>query len=312
MITYNAIEYKRKNRRLSIPSYIIMFEFIVFIIIVSIIRNAVVNDKQKSNRGKNPYSGGYSANQRARMQEQRRRQQELLNNLRQIQRPGSVNTNPYSNPYRQQNGSSYSRQNPYAGYNRNLTNYGSPVMPQTTPTNTVNSYGLPSAQRKRKKIVQKFSDKHGLNLTAQDIEQIVSASYMNTNWAREICFMNRKYETVYEWFGTGSQWLKAYLYAFPLQQVSTDFNMQEQIVYAAFDEVFNDILSKPGITVPEAIWEINTKYFTQFDESTFMIAYRFMEAKGKKYALNIGNVIHDTSDIDDLLSKYEQTGTPMR
>ena len=58
-----------------------MFEFIVFIIIVSIIRNAVANDKQKSNRGKNPYSGGYSANQRARMEEQRRRQQELLNSV---------------------------------------------------------------------------------------------------------------------------------------------------------------------------------------------------------------------------------------
>lgn len=294
------------------PSSIIMFfEIIFFLIIISVIKNAVTDEKRKSNRGKNPYSGGYSANQRARMQDQMRRQQELLNNLRQIQRPGS-SANPYSNPYRQQSGSSYSRQNPYAGTNRNMTNYGSPVMPQTTPTNTVNSYGLPSAQRKRKKIVQKFSDKHGLNLTSQDIDQIVSASYMNTNWAREICFMNRKYETVYEWFGTGSQWLKAYLYAFPLQQISTDFSMQEQIVYSAFDEVFNDILSRPGITVPEAIWEINNKYFTQFDESTFMIAYRFMEAKGKKYALNIGTVVKDSSDIDDLLSKYEQTGTPMR
>lgn len=285
-----------------------MFPFpIIFLIIVFAIMRNQANERKKINRGRNPYSGGYSAQQRQRMQEQMRRQQELLNNLRQIQTPG--NQNPYSNQYRQQGG--FARQNPYAGYGR-MTNYGAPIMPQTTPTNTVNSYGLPSAARKRKKIVKKFSDNFGLNLSSDDIDQIVSASYMNTNWAREICFMNRKYETVYEWFGTGLQWLKAYLYAFPLQQISTDFNMQEQIVYAAYDQVFSDILSRPGITVPEAIWEINAKYFTQFDESTFMIAYRFMEAKGKKYALNIGTVVKESSDIDDLLSKYEQTGTPMR
>ncbi|MBQ6105632.1 MAG: hypothetical protein IJL03_06770 [Lachnospiraceae bacterium] len=278
---------------------------ILFIIIAISSRN---DPNSRRNRSRNPYSnGGYSAQQRRRMQQQQMMQQQMLNNLRQIQRQNTGNVNPYANPYR-------NLQNPYTTYgNRNMTNYGNPVMPQTVvPTNTINSYGLPSAPRKRRKIVKKFSDQYGLNLTANDIEQIVSASYMNTNWAREICFMNRKYETIYEWFGTGLQWLKAYLFAFPIQQISSDFSMQEQIVFAAFDQVFSDILSRPGITVAEAIWEINAKYFTQFDESTFMIAYRFMEAKGKKYNLNVGQLVKESGDIDDLLSKYEQTGTPAR
>ena len=239
------------------------------------------------------------------MNEQQKRQQQLLKNLTQIQQ------NPYANPYRRTPGQSV-QQNPYGSYGR-MTNYGSPVMPPTYQQNTVNSFGLPSAERKRRKIVKKFSDRFGLNLSTNDIEQIVKASYMSTNWSREICYMNQKYETIYEWFATSNPWLKAYLFAFPLQQISSDFNMQEQIVYSAYDQIFSDVLTKPGITVPEAIWTINQKYFTQFDEPTFMMAYRFMEQKGKKYNLNLGSAfVKGTSDIDDLLSKYEQTGTPMR
>lgn len=232
-----------------------------------------------------------------------------------------------SNPYR--NSNPYTGFNPYSqnrnttsAYNANntrLSNYGSPVMPQQSPASfdkiPVNSFGLPSSQKKRSKIVSKFSERFNLCLTDSDVRSIVDASYMSTEWSREICYMNQNYENVYTWISTGNAWLKAYLVAFPRQQISSDFLMQEQIVYSTYDQIFSDVLCRPNISVSEAIQEINRKYFLQFDDVTFMIAYRFMEQKGKRYPLNLNaDIVVNTSAVDDLLSKYEQTqnnGMPM-
>ena len=282
---------------------------VLFIIILLIIiynaNNTTANQRKRSTRNSNYYAPNMTQRQR---QEMFRRQQEQM--LQRLTGSGNPYQNPY-NPYLRNNNTSARNTNPYTTSGR-MTNYGSPTMPNTVgyQQTTVNSFGLPSQERKRKKIVKKFSDRYGLNLSDGDIAQIVKASYMSTAWSREICYMNQKYETVYSWFATSNPWLKAYMFAFPLQQISSDFAMQEQIVYTAFDQIFSDILSKPNITVAEAIWEINSKYYTQFDESTFMMAYRFMEQKGKRYKLNLGDVISGTSDIDELLSKYEHTQMP--
>ncbi|MBO4281539.1 MAG: hypothetical protein J5872_06865 [Lachnospiraceae bacterium] len=282
-----------------------VFLLILFIIIANSVNNEPNKRNQQNRRKTNYYAPNMTPRQR---QDMFRRQQEQF--LRQIAQQTRNNT--YANPYNPYTRNSSNQGNPYTGMNSRLTNYGTPTMPNTAGYQqmTINSYGLPNAAAKRKKIVKKFNNKYGLNLTDRDIDQIVSSSYMSTAWSREICYMNQKYETIYSWFATSNPWLKAYLFAFPMQQVSSDFAMQEQIAYNAFDQVFSDVLSKPDITVSEAIWEINNRYYTQFDESTFMIAYRFMEQKGKKYRLNLDNVIKGSSDIDDLLSKYEQTQMP--
>ena len=283
-----------------------MFEFIFFLILIGIISSS--NEASKKKRRMSQRRTNYYALNEQQRQVVLRRQQEHM--LRQM---GGQVKNPYQNPYNPYLRTTTSQQrNPYTNAGR-ITNYGSPTMPPNTgyQQTNVNSFGLPSSERKRKKIVKKFSDRYGLNLSDQDIAQMVGASYMSTAWSREICYMNQKYETIYSWFATSNPWLKAYMYAFPLQQISSDFALQEQIVYNTFDQVFSDVLSKPDITVPEAIWQINSKYYTQFDESSFMIAYRFMEQKGKRYRLNLNDVVKGVSDIDDLLSKYEQYPTQM-
>ena len=180
-----------------------------------------------------------------------------------------------------------------------------------------NSYGLPSAEKKRTKIVKKFSDKYNLFLTDREIKRIVDASYLSSGWAREICYMNQKYDTVYAWYASMNPWLKVYLYAFQQQNISSDFAMQERIVYDAFNTVFSDVCSDGDLTIDQAIRRINEKYLTNFDETTFMIAYRYMESKGKKYSFAFGQVLNTQEDIDELLSKYEGavtggTPTPMQ
>ena len=177
-----------------------------------------------------------------------------------------------------------------------------------------NSYGLPSAAKKRTKIVKKFSDKYDLFLTDREIKRIVDASYLSSGWAREICYMNQKYDTVYAWYASMNPWLKVYLYAFQQQEISSDFAMQERIVYDAFNTVFSDVCNEANLTIDQAIRKINEKYLTNFDETTFMIAYRYMESKGKKYSFAFNQVLNTQEDIDELLSKYEgvPSGTPMQ
>ena len=70
--------------------------------------------------------------------------------------------------------------------------------------------------------------------------------------------------------------------------------------------------SPTTLTIDQAIRKINEKYLTNFDETTFMIAYRYMESKGKKYSFAFNQVLNTREDIDELLQKYEnvQQGTP--
>lgn len=288
--------------------------FIFIIILIIIIYNSQNSTNSQNHRPTRNASYQQQMRNRAMQQQMRQNMNNLMNSAMQQQMQRNLEQAMKNNPYMRNNFSSTGYSNAQNPYNANMTNYGrntNPNTPYTTPGTAVNSYGLPTAPKKRTKIVRKFSEQYGLNLSDRDIKNIVDASYMSSAWSREICYMNQKYETIFSWFGTSNSWLKAYMFAFPMQQISTDFAMQEQIVYNAFDQIFSAVLTKPNITVPEAIWEINSKFYTQFDESTFMIAYRFMEQKGKKYPLNLGEVVQGYSDIDDLLSKYEQTGTPM-
>ncbi len=176
-------------------------------------------------------------------------------------------------------------------------------------TNAVNSFGLPSSHTKRLKIISRFNKRYDLSLTDGEMNRIVAATYLSTDWARELCYMNRSYDTIYSWFATTNSWLKVYLHAFQVQTISSDFAMQEQIAFQAFDQIFSDVCSNKNLPLDMVIRKINEKYFTNFDETTFMIAYRFVESKGKRYPLSFNSVINNQQDIDDLLKKYETTPT---
>ncbi len=224
-----------------------------------------------------------------------------------------MNLNATQNPYQSANGI-FTSATPQA---RTVQRQGNAYYTGYASTNTKSSasyspqsFGLPSSTRKRRRIVEKFNERYELSLSRVDIDRIVDASYLSTDWAREICYMNQKYETIYSWYATVNPWLKVYLYVFQVQNISSDFAMQERIAFDAFDQVFSDACADPNVPLDVVIQRINEKYFTNFDETTFMIAYRYMESKGKRYTISFNPVINGQADIDDLLKKYEQLNQP--
>lgn len=165
---------------------------------------------------------------------------------------------------------------------------------------------------KRTKIVSKFNKEYDLRLTNDQIKIIVDASYISPMWENEIRAMDKQYNTVYEWFamdkasfGTDTAWLRAYLYSFNVQEVSSDFDAQKEIVLNACNQIFAGMDFKKYSTRKDMLWELNNEYFTRFDEITFMIAYRFLEREGYQYDIGTNHVVKNEDETDRLKAKYE-------
>lgn len=170
---------------------------------------------------------------------------------------------------------------------------------------SVTSKILPKPIGKRKKIIKAFSEKYNLRLTDEQIKCIAEASYMSLAWKQEVEMMAQKYDAVHQWFNGNTAYLRAYLYAFPVQDVSSDFKQQFQICIYSFEEVFNYSDTMPELSVQERIERINSKFFTNFDDVTYMIAYRFLEKLGKKHQLETVELARNDSELDELLEKYK-------
>lgn len=158
---------------------------------------------------------------------------------------------------------------------------------------------------KRKKIVESFSDKYRLNLTEAEVDKIVNASYMSYGWEKEIIDMDREYVSVAAWYDSETNWLRAYFRVFPVQSVSTDFNMQKTIVFDSFCNIFESIIPEGYGSVDECINAINNRYMTAFDDMTFMIAYRFLQVNGRTFKLPKTIVVNSDADIDSLKKRYD-------
>lgn len=169
----------------------------------------------------------------------------------------------------------------------------------------VKSQILPRTVAKRTKIVQNFNRQFTLSLTETEIKRIVDASYLSEAWKREVEAMAAKYETVYEWFLGTTNWLRVYIYVFQIQNISSDFARQEQICMETFDEVMQYAESLHYATMDERINKVNDRFFTCFDETSFMIAYRFMQRKGKKYDLEKIDIVKNEDEIERMAQKYE-------
>lgn len=172
--------------------------------------------------------------------------------------------------------------------------------------NTTAKTTLPKAIQKRKKIVDVFNTKFHLYLTPEQVNSIVNSSYMSEIWRKELEAMDKKYESVYEWFQGYTKWLRVYLYAFHVQEVTSDIRQQENVCIYAFEEVFKYVDTLHGMTLAEKIAHVNDKFYASFDDISFMIAYRYLEEKGKKHDLSGADIIRDDEEIDNLLKKYEQ------
>lgn len=173
---------------------------------------------------------------------------------------------------------------------------------------------IPLAVPKRLKIVQKFNAKYQLNLTEQQIQTIVDSSYVSAEWEYLIHSMTKEYNTIHQWFRAPvGGWLRVYLKVFNVQVVSSDMAQQKKIVLESFDEIFKTMDLSAYNTPAWDINVINNKYMTNFDDNTFMIAYRFLEANGKKYSLGKVQILNTEQEFNDLRSKYDDApaGTPM-
>lgn len=167
---------------------------------------------------------------------------------------------------------------------------------------------LPASAVKRRKIVAKFNEKYELCLTDAQIQSIVNSSYMSQTWRREVEAMDRKYESMYEWFQGPTGWLRVYLYVFKVQDISSDIQLQENIVAHSFDEIFNYADECETFTIHDTIERINNHFMTTFDDATFAAAYRFLEMKGRRHVIKTHRVVRNEDTIDELESKYTKMG----
>ena len=214
-----------------------------------------------------------------------------------------ANKNPYSSAGRWENAGQVSagQQSTYGGDGWQRASSGSGA--SSTGSRTRSSI-LPHPMKKRTRLVSEFNEKYKLTLTEEEIKRIVEASYMSESWKREVESMAARYETVHEWFYGDTSWLRVYIYAFEVQNISSDFELQERYAEEAFDEVFRYAESMTYLTLPERIARVNDRFFATFDEASFMIAYRYMEKKGKKYDLGSGAVLKNEDEAEQAMHKY--------
>ncbi len=165
---------------------------------------------------------------------------------------------------------------------------------------------LPKAASKRRKIIEKFNKKFDLTLTPEQIQRIVDASYYSPDWAKELEDMDKEYNNVYEWYQGDTAWLRSYIKAFIVQSISSDFEQQRDICIAELDQVFSEVDLAGSLSQEDKIKSINDKFYTEFDDVSFMIAYRFLEKHGKKFDLGNKKVMKYESEMDILAKKYEQ------
>lgn len=163
---------------------------------------------------------------------------------------------------------------------------------------------LPRLAVDRKKIVEKFNDKFMLSLTDSEMSKIVNGSFQSPDWSKEIIAMTRDYNTISEWYNSETDWLRAYLKAFSVQNVSSDFAYQKQMCLSNYDELFSKINMESYLSIDDCIKAVNDRFMTHFDDVSFMIAYRFLEENGKKYILPKSGVVQMYSELEELESKY--------
>lgn len=163
---------------------------------------------------------------------------------------------------------------------------------------------LPKLVKKRRAILEDFNAKYSLDLTTEQITSIVNSSYMSEVWRTELEAMDRRYETVYEWLQGPTNWLRVYMHAFHIQEITSDIMQQENIAMYSFETIFQYVDNLGPMQQSKKIQMVNDKFFTSFDDVTFMIAYRFLEKKGLYHDLKAGKLARNVDSAEDLVEKY--------
>lgn len=198
------------------------------------------------------------------------------------------------------------------GKNKNKGYKDSSVLGAVSSAKANVATGLTRSVPKRKKILKKFNKKYGLNLLDEEIDRIVDASYLYLAWEKEIYDMQNNYDTISQWYVGNTGWLRAYMKVFPVHTISSDFARQREICLETFTQIFDEINPGSFGTVEDCIEAINNEYFSSFDETTFMVVYRFLEGASKKYNLPSLGIIRNESELDKLRKKYDRSVDAMK
>lgn len=167
-------------------------------------------------------------------------------------------------------------------------------------------YNLTRSTGKRVRIISKFNKKFNLRLTDDQIERIMNASYVSYYWEKEIYDMTQDYNVNAEWLKSDTDWLRAYLMAFPVMDIASDFTVQKTIVINSYLQIFKSIQGKSYYSVDEMIKDVNNMYLVNFDEMTFMIAHKFLRESGFNFELPQIGVMKNMSEIDRLAQQYDK------
>ncbi len=167
-------------------------------------------------------------------------------------------------------------------------------------------YKLTQSTSKRVKIVSKFNKKFGLNLTEDQVERIMNASYISYYWEKEIYDMSQDYNVQVEWLKSDTDWLRAYLMAFPVMDIASDFSVQKKIVVDAYYQIFKGITAKSYYSIDEMIKDVNNRYLVNFNEMTFMIAHKFLKQNGHDFELPRIGVTRVETDVERLAREYDR------
>lgn len=172
---------------------------------------------------------------------------------------------------------------------------------------------LPNAVPKRIKIVERFNQKYDLTLTDQQIQTIVEASYVTADWEIFIHSMTKEYATIHQWYKAPvGGWLRAYIKIFNVQQISSDMQQQKNICLDSFNQIFSTIDLSTYNTPAWNINKVNNQFMTNFDDISFMIAYRFLEANGYKHNLGKVEILQTDKELSQLKNKYDNMPSPAR
>ena len=165
---------------------------------------------------------------------------------------------------------------------------------------------LPAEEVERAKIVFKFNERYQLCLTDDNVRTIVNSSYHSNLWQKEITAMREEYHSIVEWIQSGNSCLRIYLRVFNVMEISSDSQFQQSICIRSFDEVFSYMSKQQYQTVPECIRGINDHFLTNFDDVTFMMAYRILQSQGRQYTLPSGSTLVVDSELDEMQKKYDR------
>ena len=167
-------------------------------------------------------------------------------------------------------------------------------------------YKLTRSTGRRVKIVSKFNKKYNLRLTDDQIERIMNASYVSYYWEKEIYDMSLDYNVPAEWLKSSTDWLRAYLLAFPVMDIASDINVQRTIGINSYLQIFKAGQGKSYYSVDEMIKDVNNMFLVNFDEMTFMIAHKFLKQSGFEFELPQIGVMKNMSEIDRLAEQYDK------